>query len=240
MGLDINVLGKPLRGFEQEFEETWKIIHYRFPEDDLPASRFLKVKPAKLFGLVKPSVEVDREGAVLRFQEISIPVYEAIGAPIVGTDDEADTWLRYAVKNGFVNAKSETEAFQNFHGYRALQAMEDCDGFPIYSNEYAYEGIDRTSFRGSFLEDCKDILSQTEIEQAWQPMLCNEFAEWGKGLRSAADRFAKQHDLQQVLGQKQLPDTTENERCSALHIVDQAARWVDFWSSKGHGSDPYY
>ena len=240
MGLDINVLSQPMQGYEREFEEIWKIIHDRFSKDEMPQSPYIKAKSSRFFGMLNSPIEVDKEGAISRFQEISIPAYASINAPVVGEDKDADAWVRDAWKNGLVSAESEDHALQNFIGYCALQVMDDCDGFPTYSNGYSYEGVDRTSFRGSFLQDCESLLSGDQIAQAWEPMLCKDFAIWGQDLRSAADCYAQENDLQYVLGKKQPVDNSNEGPCHELHIVDQAARWIDFWSKRGHGSDPYF
>lgn len=238
MGLDINILPKPKSGHEAEFEEIWHQFHGRAGPSEKTKGFW-----QKLWRIVsdKGSDAKSSQDLEQRFFEISVPAYEAIGAPIVGKDQEADNWFRASLKERIANGEDVNEAaeFSEMTGYFALQAMPDCDGFPIYTYAYLYEGVDRTSFRGKFLDGCDAVLDRQIINQAWEPMLAKEFGAWGLALSKAAEGFADANNLSHILNNKPLqpgPGTAEE----ALHIVDQAARWVNYWSSRGHGSDPFF
>lgn len=76
------------------------------------------------------------EEEIARFQQISIPGYERIGAPRVGQDRVADEWILQARK-----AQTPEEAaalLKQFEGYYVVRLV-DCDGVPKYSNAGLYE-----------------------------------------------------------------------------------------------------
>jgi hypothetical protein len=79
-----------------------------------------------------------------RFQEISIPGYERIGAPRVSFDSAADVWKVKARKAGTPEDIAAT--LKKFHGYYVLRLV-NCDGVPKYSSGGLYDGVDETTFR---------------------------------------------------------------------------------------------
>jgi hypothetical protein len=250
MGLDINLLGKPTAGDYAEFEAVWRALTDDSKGIAVTTGPFIKVRPASLSGLINEKRTFDRDAALNRFQQISIPAYKSLNAPVVGQDEAADNWVRIAFDQGRFKHPTFEAALSDLSGYLALEAMPESDAFPVYTNAYLYQGVDRTSFRGSFLEACTDVIGKDQLSLAWEPMLCADFAEWGKGLRIAADDFAAKHGFEAILGMRDLrpaeADATQKKTKATtshdqqLHIVDQAARWVFFWADKGHGSDPYY
>jgi hypothetical protein len=88
------------------------------------------------------------EGEIARFQQISIPGYERIGAPRVGQDRAANEWILQARKPQ--TPEEAAAVLKQFEGYYVVRLV-DCDGVPKYSNSGLYEGADETSFRGAFL-----------------------------------------------------------------------------------------
>ncbi|NSX54535.1 hypothetical protein [Parasulfitobacter algicola] len=236
MGLDINLLPKPTPGNEDEFAEIWtkiKIYDGKLPNPDTVDMGFFK----RLFA-TRPQVDIDT--LIERFQQISIPAYISIGAPVVGKDAAANEWVQQQFEAGSIkDAKTLEDAMLAMDGYYALEAMPDCDGFPIYTHAGLYDGVDRTSFRGKFLKTCKDVIGSALLEKAWDPMLAYDLATYGKDLRAAADAYAETHQVQHILGQKNA-DFDETSPEGKVHIVDQAARWAIFWSDRGHGTEPYY
>src|SRR5689334_6629869 len=124
MGLDLVVEGCAKPGQEREWR---RLLERGFAGEDLS------------------------EAEVSRFREISIPGYERVDAPRVGRDDRANQWILEARA-----AKTPEEAavvLKEFDGYYVVRLVE-CDGIPKYSHGGLYEGVDETSFRGSFLKDC--------------------------------------------------------------------------------------
>ncbi len=231
MGLDMNPMAKPLAGHEDEFRDVLFRLDAKAPDGS--SKGFL----GRLFGKSE-----DRDALLARFNEISVPPYAAIGAPIVGQDEAADTWVRETYAAGRMpGVESEAEALEKMAGYHALQAMPECDGFPVYTHAYDYEGVDRTSFRGSFLPLCQSFLGEALLNAAWNNMLADDLAAWGRDVGDAARRFAEQSNVTHVLG-KRRPDEEfdEEDPATLAHIADSAARWAVFWSERGHGSEAYF
>src|SRR5262245_6002285 len=120
MGLDLIVEGCAKPGHEDEWR---KLLARSFADEEVS--------------------EVD----IKRFQQISVPGYERIGAPRVGQDSAANEWILEARR-----PKTPEEAaavLKEFEGYCVVRLVK-CDGVPEYSNAGLYEGADETSFRGSF------------------------------------------------------------------------------------------
>jgi hypothetical protein len=124
------------------------------------------------------------EADVARFQEISIPGYQRIGAPRVGFDSTADAWIIETQ-----NAKTPEDVaatLKEFHGYYVIRLVK-CDGVPDYSHGGLYDGLDETSFRGAFLNDCADVLGKVLLEEAWSNKLPEAAFSYGQALLDAAD-----------------------------------------------------
>ncbi|WP_172298747.1 hypothetical protein [Pseudoruegeria sp. HB172150] len=231
MGLDIIPLPRAKAGHEAEFREIF--LKLRAPDTD---------KRAGLWGKLKGRVPSEREGQVLtqRFQEISEPHYLTIEAPEVGRDAAADEWVREAFAEGRLSGiQSVEDALAQLSGYRVLEIMPESDGFPVYSNGDAYEGVDRASFRGSFLTECENFLPEVLLNSAWKPMLAEELSAWGDAVAEEARKFAETEGVVQVLGKRDIEEDLETPARSA-HIADSAARWALFWSARAHGSDAYF
>lgn len=75
---------------------------------------------------------------------------------------------------------------KEFDGYYAVRLIK-CDGEPEYSNGGLHDGADETSFRGSFLNDCQDVLSKGLLSKAWNHKFPQEAVAYGKALLAAAD-----------------------------------------------------
>ena len=228
MGLDMNPMGKPKPDHEDEFLDLFLKLNGRAPSEG-----------RGLFGKLLGKKD-DHEAMTARFQDIMIAPWEAIGAPVVGTDPEADDWVRKVFREGRMpSMASEDEALEKMTGYRALQVMEVCDGFPIYTHAYDYDGVDRTSFRGAFLTLCEGVLSEDIINAAWTNMLADELADWGRTVGAEAASFAEANRVYHVIGQRDA-EFDEDSPASKAHIADSAARWAAFWSSRGHGSEAFF
>ncbi len=231
MGLDMNPMGKPLEGHEDEFRDLLSRLDGKTPEGS--EKGFL----GRLFGKAE-----NRDELVARFQEISVPPFASIGAPIVGQDAAADDWVRSTFADGRIpSMQSETEALEKMAGYCALQAMPECDGFPVYTHAYQYDGVDRTSFRGSFLPLCSAFLDDELVNAAWTNMLANDLARWGRDMSDAARKFAEGAGVTHVLGRRHAQEEfSEDDPATLAHIADSAARWALWWSDRGHGSEAYF
>lgn len=175
-----------------------------------------------------------------RFDEISIPAYTRIGAPRVGTDAAADAWIIEAKRAQ--TPEDVAQILREFDGYYVLRLCE-CDGIPAYSNAGFYEGIDETSFRGAFLEDCRDVISQPLLEAAWENKLPEAAIDYGKALLAAANAaegpsapvrkgLLSRFNLRKSPDRLPLPEQ--------LDIVRAAGRWFIFWGERGHPVRAYF
>ncbi len=176
------------------------------------------------------------QAEVARFQEISIPGYQCIGAPRVGFDSAADAWI-IEVREA-KTPQDVAAVLKEFHGYYAVR-LAKCDGVPNYSNGTLCEEIDETSFRGAFLMDCRDVLDEDLLNEAWGSKLPEAAIWYGEALLSAA-AIAEAADVTpkprpNILSLVELDETAETVALAEqLDIVRAAGRWFIFWGQRGH------
>jgi hypothetical protein len=173
------------------------------------------------------------------FDAISEPPYATLGAPRVGHDAAADAWLVERLRES--GRESElARAKAEMHGYYVLQLLPQCAGLPVYSSR-GYEGVDRYTFRGAFLDDVKEILGEALFLRAWDKMTAEELAAYGVALLAHARRYATEHGLAHLEQRFEAPEESdEDEPASKAHILFSAAAWCLWWSERGHGLAPYY
>jgi hypothetical protein len=215
MGLDLVVEGCAKPGLEHEWR---RLLERSFADEDLS------------------------ESEVARFQEISIPAHQRIGAPRVGHDSVATQWLLEAQK-----AKTPAEvaaALKEFDGYYVVRLV-GCDGVPKYSNGGLYEGVDETSFRGAFLNDCVDVLSKDLLNDAWNHKFPEGAVEYGRVLLAAANaaevaggELKRRRSFLSRLGLRKHPEPVAI--ADQLDIVRAAGRWFIFWGERGHAIRAYF
>jgi hypothetical protein len=175
------------------------------------------------------------EGDEERFREISIPPFERVGAPRVGFDQAADDWIIKASQA--TTPEQQAEVLNEMHGYYVLRLV-DCAGVPKYSNGGLYDGVDETSFRGAFLDECGDVLSKGLMEEAWEHRFPEEAISYGRALLAAADaaeagRPEARPGLLARLGfAKSKSGSTPMEE--QLEIVQSAGSWFIYWGQRGH------
>lgn len=208
MGLDLVVEGCAKPGYEKEWRQ---LLERSFRDEEL----------SKL--------------EVARFQEICVPGYERIGAPRVGSDASANQWILKAR-----NAQTPEDAagvLREFDGYYVVRLVE-CDGVPKYSSGGLYEGADETSFRGSFLKDCQDVLNTRLLDDAWNHKFPEQAVSYGKALLAAADAATPEatpkirRTLLTRLGLAKAPEPISI--VEQMDIVRAAGRWFIFWGERGH------
>ncbi|HYL84830.1 MAG TPA: hypothetical protein VE263_11390 [Candidatus Angelobacter sp.] len=209
MGLDLVVEGCAKPGHESEWR---RLLERSFADQELS------------------------EAEAARFQEISIPGYQRIGAPRVGSDRAADEWILQARK-----AKTPEEAvavLKEFDGYYVVRLVK-CDGVPQYSHGGLYEGADETSFRGAFFNDCQDVLGKLLLYDAWNHKFPEAAVAYGKALLAAADAAEakgltpkRRHTFLSRLGLTKAPESIPI--AEQLDIVRAAGRWFIFWGELGH------
>lgn len=213
MGLDLVVEGCPKPGHEKEWR---RLLERSFADDQLS------------------------EAEIARFDDISVPGYERIGAPQVGADAAADTWIIKARKAQ--TSEQVAATLQEFSGYHVLRLVK-CDGVPIYSNGGLYNGVDETSFRGEFLKSCTNVIDNRLLDAAWAHKLPEAAIAYGRALLAAADaaetspRGARRNSLSRIgLARSAEPVPLPQQ----LDIVRAAARWFVFWGERGHPIRAYF
>ncbi len=237
MGLDLTVLGKPLPGHEAEFHALLVelAIDAGVMRDPSPKRSLWQRLTGK--GAVKLSAS-EKQARTARFFAIQTHADAALDAPRVGTDPQADAWVRY---QGLAAGRTKDEAdaeVARVKGLYALALLPPCDGLPVYSDGGGMGRVHETSFRGVFMNDCIDSFPETERDAAWEVMTAPELLAWGQRLQTIATGYATEQGLTAQLGQRNVDWTDPHDSRAQLHIVDSLARWAIFWGSRGHGSYP--
>ena len=210
MGLDWNPLARPKEGFEAEF------------------SRLLN-------GNLDDTSALDRERLIARFQEISDPPFQTLGAPQIGTDPRADAWLLERMKAHGETADA-SEALSRMRGFYVLDLLPPSPGLPVYTSS-GYDGVDRYTFRGAFLSDVREVLGEDLFHAAWDPMDAAQLSAYGERLLAVARKFAIGHALEFLEEQREPPESMDSPESHA-HILFSAGRWCLWWSARGHGLEP--
>ena len=144
MGLDWRPLGKPKAGFEERYNQLFRLIQ-ETDEQQLEGEK--KSKKIELLD---------------EWSKIQIPSYETIKAPRVGRDNVADDWLKKKYDETDKSISLE-EFIQDHSGYYVVELAKELDGVPMY----VAMAQDRNVFRGQFLDDCKDIIGEELYNEAW-------------------------------------------------------------------------
>jgi hypothetical protein len=237
MGLDITVLGKPFPGHEEEFDTLLRSLSIAngVMRDDQPQPGFL----GRLLGKGRPRPNATELARLTdRFNAIAVPPYAVLGAPVVGTDASADAWvIEQAAKAGKPPGQAQ-DTLAEMAGYHVLALAPPCDGLPVYTHGDIGYHVDRTSFRGAFLDPCKDSIPKDDRDAAWTVMTAPELLAFGQRLARHAQNYAGRTGRTAQLGQRRLDwdDPTSPE--AQLHVADSLARWAIFWGSRGHGAYP--
>jgi hypothetical protein len=208
MGLDMRPLSKPKAGKEQRFYELYSLI----PSENLSPDQ--------------------REQLLEEWFALGIPSYETIKAPQVGRDAQADAWLREQYDADDNPDKPPfDEVYQDYQGYYVIELAPEQDSVPVYR---AF-GQDANVFRGQFLADCQDLISEDLLNEAWSNHLAEEAVDYAQRLLAAVTPIAQQHGLEYLKDQYEPPEAEPESLESQLHIVYSLARWLIFYGSRGHG-----
>lgn len=208
MGLDWNPASKPKDGYEKEFE---KIV-----------SKLLK---GVLWG---------EEKLKKRFDEISIPAFESLDAPMVGRDKEADIWISQRYDNSDKSVPLQVW-IDEYKGYKVFTLVENCPGIPTYSSG-GMGYVEAYSFRADFLKECEHIIGPETLNRAFEYMPPEKLLLYGNELLEHAHQYAEKHQLK-------IPESSVDDMESDafhLHVIQAAGEWAIFWASKGHGLEPYF
>ncbi|SDC42149.1 hypothetical protein [Niabella drilacis] len=218
MGLDMRPMGKPKPGFEKRFEEVFIMVTQN------------KIPKRKLIDKLKGKKQQTKEALLQEWRANQIPSYEALKAPRVGRDKEADNWIRSRYDE--LEQKPLLESFlKEYEGYYVIELAKELDGVPVY----IAMGQDENVFRGEFLRNCVDILGEDLAYQAWSSKFATETLDYGNKLMVTADRLAEENGLKHLKEQRLPPDADEDTMESKLHIVYSLARWLIFYGKNGHG-----
>ena len=156
----------------------------------------------------------------------------------MGFDPQADEWLLAQVReNG--DEERYAQVAEQMRGYYVLDLLPECPGLPIYASE-GYDGVDRYTFRGKFLDLSRDIIGKKLYNRAWDRMSARELHKYGEALRDAGRKVARKHKLEYLETRREPPDAKMKSREFAVHIVFSAAAWCLWWSDRGHGLEPYW
>lgn len=227
MGLDWNPIGKPKPGHEEEFENLFRLL------GDKPVSGSLFDRFKQLFH------RFDRDAATKRWFEIQVSPFVTIQAPQVGFDPGADEWARARHRENPQAVKTEAQFLEELQGYYVVALAPPCDGIPFYSNGPAGY-VELYSFRAQFItNDCKDIIGDELLERCYTSCLAPGLVSLGAELRACANDYASKHGVSQVETVREL-DAPEDSPESRAHILFAAARWCEYWSSRGHGLEAYF
>lgn len=229
MGLDWNPIGKAKRGHEEEFERLFHVLG-----DNPVNAGFIERLLRRLRGF-------DRDKTSARWFEIQVTPYETLGAPRVGRDAAADEWARTLYRN--LPAEKKTQQEQQFldelNGYYVLQLVPDCDGIPMYSNG-GMGYVELFSFRAQFVAlDCKDIVGGALLERLYRSCLAPGLASLGATLMEKAVEYAAKNNVSHVAELRRGSFEDKSAESNA-HILFSAAKWCNFWSSRGHGLEAYW
>jgi len=231
MGLDWNPMARPKPGMEAELERL-------VAEIDAGAVSRGEGLVARLLGARRLSKQ-ETEARIERFREISEAPYVTLGAPRVGFDPAADAWLRGKLEAGGKLAELEQTRAET-RGYWVLDLLPPCDGFPLYTNHGAYEGLDRYSFRAQFLDDAREIIGKDLHARAWNKMFARELAAYADALEVKARPWAERAGVIAMATTADAPPFGEDDPASQAHILFSAIRWCRFWSARGHGLEPWF
>jgi hypothetical protein len=192
------------------------------------------------------------DAEIAQFQDISIASFENVGAPRVGFDAEADTWI--VEVRGAQTPEEVARVLEQFHGHYALPLVK-CDGLPRYTHANLYGNLDETSFRGEFLKFCTDVLTNDQIVEAWAHKFPEDAVGYGQTLLAAADAAEaggpppptppkaepeKRGLLARLLGKKSKARPEPEAWDEQLRIVRAAGRWYVFWGERGHAIRAFF
>lgn len=209
MGLDWNPLNKPRPGAEAEFE--------------------------KLLAKLLSRSTWRQKSRRARFEAITITPYETLGAPRVGSSEEADRWaLDQYERQG--PSQTREEWLQSLQGFYVIPLVSPCDGIPVYSNGSPGGYVEQFSFRAQFLADCTAIIGDELLESAYNTKLARESFSYADALAAGAESYSRESGVRIPAESPDDPHCIEFQ----LHVVASAAKWCRFWAERGHGLEAYF
>jgi hypothetical protein len=218
MGLDMRPMGKPKPGFDDRFNQIFRII------------QGIEKQEISFLDKLKGRKRLTQEELLEEWFSIQIPSYETIKAPQVGRDKEANEWIKEKYLHSDKSV-SELEFIRQYEGYYVIELAKEKDGVPMYGSMHQDENV----FRGQFLTDCIDLIGEELVNEAWETKLAPDAFSYGQQLMAVADKIAETNNLEYLKEQRLPPDTDEESIESKLHIVFALAKWLIFYGKNGHG-----
>lgn len=167
-----------------------------------------------------------------RLTEIGVPAYESLEVPRVGYDQIADDWIVKEQKS--VGPEEISQTLLKYHGYY-VPHLVNCDGITEYSYSGVFHSVDASSFRGSLLGACEDVVSPDLIGEAWKSKFPEEAVCYGQALLAAATNSVRTRGRSVFaifFKKKSTPSSMSFEE--QREIVLAAGRWFIFWGERGH------
>lgn len=213
MGLDLNPLGKPLPGHEDEFN--------------------------RLYQELGSAPDTERQRRLDRWFEIQISPYETLGTPRIGIDKEATDFVLEHFRKQEDPDETEEEHINRFYGQYLPQLLKDCDGIPVYSNS-AINAAPIYSFRGQFIvDDCADIVGQGIIDRIHTSGLDEKLTQLGYDLYEVAKHYATSQNVE-FTEHIRVSDAEDKTPELNAHILFSASKWCSYWGTRGHGFEADY
>jgi hypothetical protein len=214
VGLDLTVEGCAKPGFEPEWR---RLLQRSFAGEELS------------------------NGDTARFQEISVPGYQRLGAPQVGFDSAADAWI--IEKRKAETPADRTAVLREFHGYYVLR-LAQCDGGRNIPTAACTTASTRQVSAAIFSKVVQMSLARTYWTTPGTAK-CQKRVAYGRGLLAAADAAEAAGRAPQ--SRTSFLSRIGLTRASApipiaeqLNIVRAAGRWFIFWGERGHPIHAYF
>ena len=240
MGLDWQPIARPKPGHEADFETIYRHIY-----EDVP----IEVPRRKKWGLFRDqrAERADRDAArqtmLNRIDEIGVLPEEAVGAPRVGHDRNADEWLIQNTRNRRNKEIGDEELLKKLHGFYVVALAPESDGVPIYSNGWIPMGYCQPyTFRAQFFRDFGDWMGHELVQEAWTNHRAAALCDYGRRLRDKVSGFADARGIPREILDARAPleDDEEDTPVFQAHVVMSAARWCQWWGERGHGMQAYF
>ena len=173
-----------------------------------------------------------------RYNQIVIPAHAKVGAPRVGIDRVADEWARARYAKTAHKDCSEEEFLQRMHGYEVLQLVKS-PGVPQFTHGGLYAGANPTSYRGQFVMDSKDLITDEIANRGYRSFTAEDAVDYGRQLLERASEVARRHSLDVAMVGVSPDDDPLDSIAGQVEIFRTAGEWFQFWGGKGHSIEPW-
>ena len=212
MGLDWIVAAKAKPGYEQEYVTLRKKISWNLP--------FLNRKWKR------------------RIDEIVAAPYTKVGAPQVGFDEIATDWALQQYADTERSDCTREEFLEQLHGYYVVQLAKS-PGAPPFTHGGLYDGVDYTSFRGSCVMSCSELITEDLTNRGYLSFAPTEAILYGKSLFERASTIASLKGLDATTARSDPHNDPLESLAGQLEIFRSASEWFHYWGEAGHGIDPW-